>query len=225
MTRGLSPTPRTTVLRGRDRARTQADELDELLADALIAHLGVVVDQHPMVIPVAFGVDRDGPDRGGSLYVHGSPGAQWFRSAIGNDVCLTVTELDGLVVARSAFHHSMNYRSGVIVGAARAVTEPQEKTHALDLIVDHMIPEQSATLREHTGKELTRTAVMAVPLFEASMKVRAHGPVDEESDLDSPAWAGVIDIRRTASEPRTADDCHQPIPTHVHHRAAGLRKG
>ena len=122
-----------------------------LLGDAFVAHLGVVVIRdgatHPVVLPTAFAVDPDGPDADGTLYLHGSTGSGWLRSAIATDVCVTVTELDGLVAARSGFSHSMNYRSAVVIGRARIVDDPAERAHALDLIVDHMIPGRAATLR------------------------------------------------------------------------------
>ena len=174
-------------------------ELHRLLADALVAHLGVTSSaQHPLVLPTAYAVDLDGPDHDGTLYVHGSVAAGWLRAATDTTVCVTVTELDGLVAGRSAFHHSMNYRSAVVIGAARLVDDPDERQHALDLIVDHMIPGRSATLRASTRKELAATAVLAVPLHEASMKARAGGPVDEPEDVEAGVWGGHIPLRRVA---------------------------
>ena len=165
----LGPTARTTVGRGRERAVADRDRLHALLADGLVAHLGVVVEGHPVVLPTAYAVDPDGPDRDGTLYVHGSVAAGWLRAGTGATVCVTVTELDGLVAGRSAFHHSMNYRSAVVIGTARAVEDAGERQRALDLIVDHMLPGRSVTLRPSTRKELAATAVLAVPLHEASM--------------------------------------------------------
>ena len=114
---------------------------------------------------------------------------------------MTVTELDGLVAGRSAFHHSMNYRSAVVIGPARLVEDLDERQHALDLIVDHMIPGRSATLRASTRKELAATAVLAVPLHEASMKARAGGPGDEPEDVEAGTWGGHIPLRRVAGAP------------------------
>ena len=218
----LSPSPRTTVTRGRNRAVEDRAALHALLNDALVAHLGVKVGEHPVVLPAAFAVDLDGPDRDGTLYVHGSVAAGWVRRSAGATVCVTVTELDGLVAGRSAFHHSMNYRSAVVIGEVRVVSDPDERAHALALIVDHMIPGRSATLRPHTRKELAATAVLAVPLHDASMKARAGDPVDEPEDVDAGIWGGHIPLRRVASAPVTAADAAGPVPGHVVRRAAVL---
>ena len=218
----LEPTARTTVTRGRNRAVSDRSELHALLEDALVAHLGVTVGDHPVVLPAAFAVDLDGPDRDGSLYVHGSVAARWLRGATGATVCVTITELDGLVVARSAFHHSMNYRSAVVIGSARFVDDPAEKAWALDLIVDHMIPGRAASLRTHTRKELAATAVLAVPLHEASLKVRDGGPVDDPEDVATGTWAGHLPVRRVIEEPVTAVDARGPIPQDVVRRVDAL---
>ena len=215
----LSPTRRTTVGRGRNRAVTGRAELHRLLTDALVAHLGVTVGGHPLVLPSAFAVDPDGPDRDGSLYLHGSVAAGWLRAATDTTVCVTVTELDGLVAGRSAFHHSMNYRSAVVIGRARVVDDPEEKRHALDLIVDHMIPGRSPTLRASTRKELAATAVLAVPLHEASMKARAGGPGDEPEDVAAGIWGGHIPLRRVASAPVPDADAAGAVPADVQRRA------
>lgn len=218
----LSPTSRTTVTRGRNRAVEDRADLHRLLDEALIAHLGVVAGDHPVVLPVAFAVDLDGPDAGGTLYVHGSVAAGWLGRSKDATVCVTLTEVDGLVAARSAFHHSMNYRAAVVIGQARMVEDAEEKLHALALTVDHMIPGRSATLRPNTRKELAAVSVLAVPLVEASMKVRAEGPVDEPSDVAAGVWGGVIPIRRVAGEPVSGDDSHDEVPDDVRRRAAHL---
>ncbi len=222
MSAPLSPTPRTTVTRGRKRAVEDRSELHRLLDDALVAHLGVMAGDHPVVLPVAFAVDLDGPDEGGTLYVHGSVAAGWLGRSGGVTVCVTVTELDGLVAARSSFHHSMNYRAAVVIGEARIVTDEDEKRHALGLTVDHMVPGRSATLRASTRKELAATSVLAVPLHEASMKVRAEGPVDEPEDVAAGVWGGVIPVRRVAGRPVSGDDSHGDVPADVRRRAAQL---
>jgi uncharacterized protein len=218
----LSPSPRTTVSRGRNRAVADRAELHALLEDALVAHIGVTVGGHPVVLPTAFAVDPEGPDRDGTLYVHGSVAAGWLRRAEAGTVCVTVTELDGLVAGRSAFHHSMNYRSAVVIGEARMVTDPDERARALAMIVDHMIPGRSATLRPHTRKELAATAVLAVPLHDASMKARGGDPVDEPEDVEAGIWGGHIPLRRVAEAPITASDAEGPVPGHVARRAAAL---
>lgn len=221
----LSPSPRTTVGRGRNRMVTDRAVLHELLADALVAHLGVVVDGHPVVLPTAFAADVDGPDPDGTLYVHGSVAAGWLRAATDRTVCVTVTELDGLVAGRSTFHHSMNYRSAVVIGRARVVDDPRERGRALDLIVDHMIPGRSATLRPSTRKELAATAVLAVPLHEASVKVRTGGPVDEPEDVAAGTWGGHVPLRRVAGAPVPDQDAPGPVPAEVVARAAELSAG
>ncbi len=218
----LSPTARTSVTRGRNRAVEDRAALHALLDDALVAHLGVSVGDHPVVLPVAFAVDLDGPDEGGTLYVHGSVAARWLTRSEGSTVCVTVTEVDGLVAARSAFHHSMNYRSAVVVGVARIVDEAAEKSHALALTVDHMVPGRAATLRPSTRKELAATSVLAVPLHEASVKVRAEGPVDEPEDVEAGVWGGVIPVRRVADAPVPGDDARGPVPLDVVRRAEQL---
>lgn len=202
----LQPTARTTVVRGRHRAVEERAALHALLADALVAHVGVVVGDHAVVLPSAFGVDLDGPDAGGTLYLHGSVAARWLRAAVGATVCVTITELDGLVAARSGFHHSMNYRSGVVIGVAREVADADERARALDLVVDQMIAGRAATLRPPTRKELAATAVLALPLAEASLKVRDGDPVDDEDDVAAGAWAGVVPVRRVLGAPVTAGD-------------------
>ena len=218
----LSPTPRTTVGRGRNRMVADREVLHGLLEDALVAHLGVVVGGHPLVLPTAFAVDPDGPDEDGTLYVHGSVAAGWLRAATDTTVCVTVTELDGLVAGRSAFHHSMNYRSAVVIGPARVVDDPDERQRALDLIVDHMIPGRAATLRPSTRKELAATAVLAVPLHEASMKARDGGPGDEPEDVATGLWGGHIPVRRVADAPVADEDAVGAVPADVVRRAASL---
>lgn len=218
----LSPTARTTVNRGRNRALEDRLDLHTFLADALVAHLGVNVGEHPVVLPTAYAVDLDGPDEGGTLYLHGSVAAGWLRKASGATVCVTITELDGLVAGRSGFHHSMNYRSAVIIGVVRPVDDPTERQHALDLIVDHMIPGRSATLRPSTRKELAATAVLAVPLIEASMKARAGDPVDEPSDVDAGIWGGSIPLRRVAGLPVSSAESPWYPPADVAARAVQL---
>ncbi|MBB6626723.1 pyridoxamine 5'-phosphate oxidase family protein [Nocardioides sp. KIGAM211] len=194
-------------------------ELHALLDDALVAHVGVTLGEHPVVLPAAFAADPDGPDEDGTLYVHGSVAAGWLRGATDATVCVTVTQLDGLVAGRSAFHHSMNYRSAVVIGPARLVEDPAEKQHALRLIVDHMVPGRSATLRPDTRKELAATAVLAVPLHEASLKVRGGGPVDEPEDVAAGVWGGHVPLRLVAGEPVADVDATGAVPDDVRRRA------
>ena len=146
-----------------------------------------------------------------------------MRRAPGSTVCVTVTALDGLVLARSAFHHSMNYRCAVVIGTARLVASEEERRHALDLVVDHVVPGRSATLRPHTRKELAATAVLAVPLHEASLKVRTGGVKDEPEDVAAGSWAGVLPLRTAAGEVVPEPDTAEPLPDDVARRAEQLR--
>ena len=220
----LSPTERTRLSRHSERARTERTELLDVLDAALICHLGFVLGGQPLVLPTVFATDVAGPDPGGSLYVHGSVAARSLVAAPDSEVCVTVTLVDGLVLARSAFNHSMNYRSAVIIGRARLVTDPAERGHALDLIVDHVVPDRSRSLREHTRKELAATAVVAVPLQEASLKVRSGGPVDEPDDVAAGGWAGVLQLRVTAGAVQPVPEAAAlPVPPDEAARAADLR--
>ncbi|WP_300401138.1 pyridoxamine 5'-phosphate oxidase family protein [uncultured Nocardioides sp.] len=222
----LSPTPRTALTRSRERAATDRAELADVLRDTLVAHLGVTVGEgdeaHPVVLPVAIAVDPDGPDEGGSLYLHGSVAAGWLASVRDRTVCVTATHLDGLVAARSGFHHSMNYRSAVVIGRCRVVEDPDERARALDAVVDHMVPGRAATLRPPTRKELAATAVLAVPLAEASVKRRAGGPVDEETDVEAGGWAGVIPLCTVAGAPEADAWSPDEVPADVAERAREL---
>jgi nitroimidazol reductase NimA-like FMN-containing flavoprotein (pyridoxamine 5'-phosphate oxidase superfamily) len=202
----LSPTPRSTVRRGAKRAVTDRAALLGVLATAPLCHLGVLLDGVPLVLPTVFAVDPDGPDEGGTLYVHGSVAARSLRAAPQQEVSVTVTVLDGLVLARSGFHHSMNYRSAVVIGRPRHVVDEPERSHALDLVVDHVVPGRSATLRASSRKELAATTVLALPLHEASVKVRTGDPVDEDEDVAAGVWAGVLPVRLVAGDVLTAQD-------------------
>lgn len=225
----LSPTPRTTLTRSRERAATDRAELVAVLSETLVAHLGLTVgegeESHPVVIPVAIAVDEDGPDAGGSLYLHASVAAGWVGSLRDRPVCVTATLLDGLVAARSGFHHSMNYRSAVVIGTARVVEDPDERARALDLVVDHMVPGRSATLRPPTRKELAATAVLAVPLAEASVKRRSGGPKDDPEDVEAGGWAGVVPLRTVAGPVEPDAWSTDEVPDDVAARAASLARG
>lgn len=218
----LSPTERTRITRLAERGATDRSELLEFLDHALVAHVGLVAGDHPVVLPTTFAVDPDGPDDGGTLYVHGSVAAGWLRTAPSTTVCVTITSLDGLVLARSGFHHSMNYRSAVVIGPARLVDDPEETARALDLIVDHVVPGRSATLRGPTRKELAATSVVAVPLREASLKRRTGGAKDEPEDVEAGVWAGVLPLRLAADEVLPEPEVTQPVPDDVRRRAAEL---
>ena len=220
----LSPTPRTTLNRRRDRAGLDRHDLYDVLATAPICHFGVLVDGAPLVLPTAFGFDVDGPDECGTLYLHGSVASLSLLAAPQHPICVTFTVLDGFVLARSAFHHSMNYRSAVVVGLARVVDDADEKARALSLVVDQVVPGRMETLRAHTRKELAATSVLALPLVEASVKTRSGDPVDDESDMAAGAWAGVIPTRLIATDAVTAADSVTPEPpADVLARVAAMR--
>lgn len=196
-----------------------------MLASAIICHLAVVVDGVPLALPTVYGVDPSGPDEGGTVYVHGSVASRSLVQAPDQDVSVTWTVLDGLVLARSGFDHSMNYRSAVVIGRPRVVTDPDERAHALDLIVEHAAPGRAAALRRPTRKELAATTVLALPLHEASVKARTGDPDDEPEDVAAGGvWAGVVPLALKAGQVITsADAAGLPVPEHVRRRAEGLR--
>jgi nitroimidazol reductase NimA-like FMN-containing flavoprotein (pyridoxamine 5'-phosphate oxidase superfamily) len=192
----LSPTPRSTLRRGAGRARSDRADLYAVLDAGLVGHLGVVLGGAPVVLPTGDG------RRGDTLYLHGSTGAATLRAAAaGTPVCFTVTHLDGVVYARSAFHHSVNYRCAVVHGSARAVSDPAERLLALEVLTEHLAPGSWTATRQPDRKELAATAVLALDLAEASVKVRSGPPGDDERDLDAPVWAGVLPLRTVVGEP------------------------
>ena len=207
----LSSTPRTTLRRHRERGQTDRTALYEVLDAGLICHLGVVSDGAPVVLPTAYGREGD------TLYLHGSSANGAFWAADGQRVCVTVTHMDGLVAARSVFSHSVNYRSAVIFGTAAVVTDEDERWQALRLITDHLIPGRWAAARQPTSKEMAATAVISVPLAEASVKIRTGGPADEPADLDLDVWAGVLPaaVRFGAPEPDPALRPDITVPRHI----------
>ncbi|MEV2265500.1 pyridoxamine 5'-phosphate oxidase family protein [Nonomuraea africana] len=182
----LSTTPRTTLGRENHRGSTDRNDLYEVLDTGLICHLGVVVNGHPMVVPTGYGRIGD------TLYLHGSTGARSLRAGQGSQVCVTVTHLDGLVLARSVFNHSVNFRSAIIYGEARLVTDEQERLDGLRALTEQLAPGQWDYARRPTRKELAATAVLALSLEEASVKLRAGAPEDEKEDYALPIWAGVL---------------------------------
>jgi nitroimidazol reductase NimA-like FMN-containing flavoprotein (pyridoxamine 5'-phosphate oxidase superfamily) len=184
--------------------------------DGLVVHLGIVLDGAPVVLPTGYG------RRGDTLYLHGSTGAATLRAAAaGGPVCFTVTHLDGVVYARSAFHHSMNYRCAVVHGAARPVTDPAERLLGLEALTEHLAPGSWTATRQPDRKELAATALLALDLAEASVKVRTGPPGDEEEDLGLPVWAGVLPVRTVVGEPEPCPLL--PAGTPVPDRVAGRR--
>ncbi|WP_445525652.1 pyridoxamine 5'-phosphate oxidase family protein [Streptomyces cyslabdanicus] len=199
-----TPTDRTVPTRSADRASYDRDLVHAILDEGYVCHLGFVRDGGPAVLPTLYA------RVGERLYVHGSTGSRPLRMAgkpdPGLPVCLTVTHVDGLVLARSAFHHSINYRSVVVHGTAHQVTDPEEKRVALDALVDHVMPGRSADSRPANTKELAATAVLSLDLDEVSAKLRTGGVNDEPEDLSLPHWAGVVPVRREYGTPLADGD-------------------
>jgi uncharacterized protein len=189
-------TDRTKVKRLPDRGRYDRETIYPILDEAFICHVGFVVDGQPYVIPTGFA--RIGDD----LYIHGSVASRMLRNlSKGIDVCVTVTLIDGLVLARSAFHHSINYRSVVILGKAQVVEDHDEKYKALEAFTEHVVPGRWADVRWPTELELKATSVLKLPIEEASAKVRTGGPKDDEEDYAMTVWAGVLPLSITSSVP------------------------
>jgi nitroimidazol reductase NimA-like FMN-containing flavoprotein (pyridoxamine 5'-phosphate oxidase superfamily) len=208
----LSPTARSTVRRGAKRARADRAELHAVLDAGLVGHLGIVLNGAPVVLPTGYG------RRGDTLYVHGSTGAATLRAAAaGGPVCFTVTHLDGVVYARSAFHHSMNYRCAVVHGTARLVTDPAERLLGLEALTEHLAPGSWTATRQPDRRELAATALLALDLPEASVKVRTGPPGDDEEDLGLPVWAGVLPVRTVVGEPEPCPLLREgtPVPDRV----------
>ena len=188
-------TERTTVRRLPSRGAYDAATIHSILDEALLCHVGFVVDGQPVVIPTIH------TRIGETLYFHGSQASRMLRNLReGVAACVTVTLLDGLVLARSAFHHSMNYRSAVIFGTAREVTDDDEKRRVLDALVEHVVRGRSAEARPATDRELRGTMVLSLPIVEASAKIRTGGPVDDVEDYALPIWAGVLPLALTPGE-------------------------
>ncbi|MER5221118.1 pyridoxamine 5'-phosphate oxidase family protein [Streptomyces flaveus] len=199
-----TPTDRTIPTRSRKRAAYDQETVHSILDEGYVCHLGFVREGAPIVLPTLYG------RIGERLYVHGSTGSRPLRMAgqaePGLPVCLTVTHVDGLVLARSAFHHSLNYRSVVVHGIAHQVTDPDEKRAALDALVDQVVPGRSQDSRPANDKELAATAVLRLDLGEVSAKLRTGGPNDEPEDLDLPHWTGVVPLHKGYGTPIPADD-------------------
>ncbi|MFC8386399.1 pyridoxamine 5'-phosphate oxidase family protein [Nocardia sp. NPDC057272] len=202
----LSPTPRTTLTRSKERGVTDRAALDAVLDAGLVCHLGVLLGGSPVALPTIYGRVGD------TLYLHGSTGAGNMRAAIDTDISLTVTHVDGLVYARSAMHFSMNYRSAVIRGSAVLVTDEAERDNALRAIVEHSAPGAWDRVRPPNRKEMAATMVLALDLTEASVKVRSGGPNDDEDDIATGGvWAGVLPLRQVWGEPIPAGNLEPGI--------------
>ncbi|MGP9022079.1 pyridoxamine 5'-phosphate oxidase family protein [Streptomyces sp. BR1] len=203
-TASYEPTGRTVPTRSRERASYDREVVHSILDEGYVCHLGFVRDGAPVVLPTLYG------RIGERLYVHGSTGSRPLRMTgqadPGLPVCLTVTHVDGLVLARSAFHHSLNYRSVVVHGIAHQVTDPEERRVALDALVDQVVPGRSYDSRPANAKELAATSVIRLDLDEVSAKIRTGGPNDEPEDGGLPHWTGVVPLTQTYGVPVPADD-------------------
>jgi uncharacterized protein len=189
-------TPRTKLRRVPQRGAHDRETIDAILDEALVCHLGFVLDGRPAVVPTLHARVGD------EVFVHGSAASRAIRALSGGlEACLTVTLIDGLVLARSAFHHSMNYRSVVLYGTARPVSAPEDKERALEAFTEKLVPGRWADVRWPTRKELKGTAALALPIAEGSAKVRTGPPIDDDEDYALDAWAGVVPMRLQTLEP------------------------
>jgi len=205
-----APTARTRVIREPQRAVYDRDALNAILDEAFLCHVGFIADGQPYVIPTSYGRKDD------TLYIHGSAASRMLRNLEkGIPVCVTVTLLDGLVVARSIFNHSMNYRSVVILGTATLVDHPEEKLQALRALSEHIIPQRWDDARQPHEKELKATSVLRLPITEFSAKVRQGPAVDDEEDYSFPTWAGVIPLETTAGAAIRDERCEQELPQYL----------
>jgi nitroimidazol reductase NimA-like FMN-containing flavoprotein (pyridoxamine 5'-phosphate oxidase superfamily) len=209
---------RTRVVREPQRAVYDRSEAYKILDEGFICHVGFTIDGQPYVIPTSYGRDQD------VLYLHGSAASRMLRHAgTGVQVCVTVTLLDGLVLARSIFNHSMNYRCVVVLGSAMAVTESEPKLAALRALSEHILPGRWAEVRPPNEKELKATTVLRLPIEEFSAKVRRGPVVDDEEDYSFPTWAGIIPLNLAPGAPEDDDRLLPGIgaPKHVLHYSRG----
>ena len=218
MSSNLMPTQRTRIVREPDRGVYDRDAINVILDEAFLCHVGFVVDDHPFVIPTSYGRNGD------TLYIHGSAASRMLRNlSRGVAVCVTVTLLDGLVLARSVFNHSMNYRSVVILGSATLVDNPEEKIRALQILTEHIIPKRWDDSRQPNEKELKATSVLRMPIDEVSAKVRIGPPIDDEPDHSFPTWAGVIPLDTQVGTPIRDERCQQELPEYLRNYSRNSR--
>jgi nitroimidazol reductase NimA-like FMN-containing flavoprotein (pyridoxamine 5'-phosphate oxidase superfamily) len=214
----LTPTDRTRHRRLAERGSFDVDLINAIVDEALTCHVGFALDGRPVVVPTIHARVGD------QLYIHGAVANHMLRTlADGLEACVTITLIDGLVLARSAFHHSMNYRSVMVFGTARRVDETQEKRAAFAALVEHVVPGRTADARPPTDNEMRKTLVLALPISEASAKVRTGGPVDDDEDLALPVWAGVVPCRLVFGDPTAEPEIDGPAPDYV--RAYRSRDG
>ncbi len=219
MSETSAPTPRTRVVREADRGVYDREAIYRILDEGFICHVGFVVDGQPFVIPTSYGRSGD------NLYLHGSAASRMLRNLDkGFPVCITVTLLDGLVLARSIFNHSMNYRSVVVLGTATLVQDPAEKLAALRLLSEHILPGRWADSRQPNERELKATFALRVPITEFSAKVRQGPPIDDEEDYSFKTWAGVIPLETVARRPLPDTRCSPEIPVPAYASAYSRKK-
>ncbi len=205
-------TPRTTVRRKPDRGFHDVETIAAILDEGLVCHIAFEADGQPYAIPTIYGRD------GRTLYIHGSPASRMLQSlAEGIPMCLTVTLVDGIILARSVFHHSMNYRSVVVLGTARRVDAEAEKLHALEVITDHLVPGRWGDARVPNERELKASLVLRMEIDEASAKLRPVGVSDEPEDMNRPVWAGRLPLSLAVGEPETDPEVapEQVVPPYL----------
>ena len=206
----LTPTDRTKVRRLAERGSFELDLINTIIDEALICHVGFTADGKPVVIPTIHTRVDD------QLYLHGAPANHMLRSiSDGIDACVTITLIDGLVLARSAFHHSMNYRSVVVFGRATVVDDPDEKRRAFDALVEHVVRGRSVDARPPTDAEMRKTLLVKLPITEASAKVRTGGPIDDAEDLGLPIWAGQLPLSTAYASPVAEPGITAAVPAYV----------
>ena len=214
----FTPTKRTRLKRLPQRASYERRIIYEILDEAFVCHVGFIDSDQPVVIPTAYGRHDD------ILYLHGSAASRMLRAlASGTPICVTVTLLDGLVLARSAFHHSMNYRSVVVFGTASVVKSLRQKLSALRAISEHILPGRWADVRRPSKSELQQTLVLRLPLAEASAKVRNGPPIDEETDYSLPVWAGEVPLSLVARQPIADSRLRPGMQTPAYIQSARVR--
>lgn len=202
----IEPTARTTVRRHKERAEYDQEAVYGILDEGFICHAACAVEGTVWMIPTAYGRDGD------RLLLHGASANHVLKqAAAGAELTVTVTLIDGLVLARSTFHHSLNYRSVVIFGRATDITDPAEKSEAVGKIVNHVLPGRTGDAREPNPIELKQTRVISIPLEEVSAKVRVGGPIEDDEDLSLPVWSGILPLRTRAGRPEPDVSNHQGI--------------
>ncbi|HUP65491.1 MAG TPA: pyridoxamine 5'-phosphate oxidase family protein [Thermoanaerobaculia bacterium] len=216
-------TPRTSIRRLPKRGSYDRDTVYSILDEGVLCHVGFAERDQPFVIPMAYA------RRGDEILLHGSIGSRLLRAvAAGTEIAIAVTHLDGIVVARSAFHSSMNYRSVIVFGRGREIEEPEERKQALDALVEHLIPGRNAEVRPMTDEEMRVTRVVSVPIGEAVAKIRTGPPIDDEADYQLPIWAGVLPVSMTAgaplADPRLGDS-GVAVPASVRTMSTSFRAG